>query len=142
MQKKLKGRVTTGFGEGAKYVSIPLYNILLTELLDQQPYPGTLNVEVEKPYTKLIEECPALQIKSLIMDGVERGGFYYWFGNLIYKDRKLEVLVIRPFLTKHKENTLEIVSGINLRDELKLKDGHIISVKLLCNKLFENETFS
>jgi riboflavin kinase len=137
LQKKLKGKVTTGFGEGAKYVSIPLYNILLTELLDQQPYPGTLNVEVEKPYTELIEECPALQIKSLIMDGIERGGFYYWFGNLVYKNKDLEVLVIRPFLTKHKENILEIVSGVNFRDELKLKDGNTIGVKLLCNELLK-----
>jgi len=130
LSRIVEGKVVSGLGEGAKYVTMPVYNILLTELLDETPYPGTLNIDIQKSYEELLEECPSLQIKSVVMNGHEYGGFHYWFGNIVGPD--IHVLVLRPFLTKHPENVLEIVAEKNLRKELGLRDGSVIKVKLIC----------
>jgi len=130
LSRIVEGRVVSGLGEGAKYVTMPVYNILLTELLDDTPYPGTLNIDIQKSYEELLKECPPLQIKSVVMNGREYGGFYYWFGNIV--EPNIHVLVIRPFLTKHHENVLEVVAEKNLRKELGLEDGNVIKVKLIC----------
>lgn len=130
MSRIVEGKVVSGLGEGAKYVTMPVYNILLTELLDDTPYPGTLNIDIQRSYEELLSECPPLQIKSVVMNGHEYGGFYYWFGNIV--EPNIHVLVIRPFLTKHPENVLEVVAEKNLRKELGLRDGSVIKVKLIC----------
>ncbi|MEO3993697.1 MAG: DUF120 domain-containing protein [Desulfurococcaceae archaeon TW002] len=127
----LEGKVVTGFGVGAKYVSMPPYNIILTELIDEEPYPGTLNIEINKTYEELIKECTPSSIRSLIVGGVERGGFYYWFGKIPEIPNEW-VLVIRPYLSKHKPNIIEIISGHNLREKLSLEDGKPINMKIYC----------
>lgn len=127
----IEGKVVTGFGIGAKYVSMPAYNIILTELIDEEPYPGTLNVEISKTYEELIKECNPSMIRSLIINGVERGGFYYWFGKISELPDEW-VLIIRPHLSKHKPNVIEIISGRNLREELSLEDGKSLSIKIYC----------
>jgi len=109
---------------------MPVYNILLTELLDETPYPGTLNIDIRKDYKELLNECPPLQVKSVVMNGHEYGGFYYWFGNIV--EPNIPVLVLRPFLTKHPESVLEVVAERNLREELGLTDGSTVKVKLIC----------
>lgn len=134
MLKVLEGKVIRGFGEGAKYVSKPVYNLLLTELLDEQPYPGTLNVETGVSYKKIVKECPPSHVKSVLIDGVERGGFFYWFGDVLQKDKRVMALILRPFLSRHMETVLEIVSGMNLRKELGLDDGASVMIKLICGE--------
>ncbi len=135
MLKVLEGKVIRGFGEGAKYVSKPVYNLLLTELLDEQPYPGTLNVEVGISYKEIVKECPPSHVKSVLMDGVERGGFFYWFGDVLQENKKVMSLILRPFLSRHAETVLEVVSGMNLRKELALGDGAPLRIKLICGEL-------
>ncbi len=134
----LKGKVVSGLGEGAKYVSMPIYNILLTELLDEPPFPGTLNLKTGLSYRFLIDECPPSHIRNIIINGVERGGFYYWFGDIMKSRDKLTVLVLRPFLSKHSEDVLEVVSSVNLREALDVGDGDSLEVHLICGVLPEN----
>jgi riboflavin kinase len=136
--KVLKGKVVSGLGEGAKYVSMPIYNILLTELLDEPPFPGTLNLKTGLSYKHLIDECPPSHIRNILIDGIERGGFYYWFGDIMRGGDKLTVLVLRPFLSKHGEDVLEVVSGVNLRKALDVRDGDDLEIRLICGVLPEN----
>ena len=133
--KVLEGKVIKGFGEGVKYVSKPVYNLLLTELLDEKPYPGTLNVDVGTSYERIVEECPPSHVKSVLINGAERGGFYYWFGDVLQGGMKVTALILRPFLSKHKNTVLEVVSGLNLRHELSLEDGTHIVIKLICGEI-------
>ncbi|MCD6324209.1 MAG: DUF120 domain-containing protein, partial [Desulfurococcales archaeon] len=98
MIKTLVGKVIRGFGEGAKYISMPIYNILITELLDDPPYPGTLNLKTGVTYHDLVRECPPSHIKNVLINGEERGGFYYWFGDVFSDQDSETVIVLRPFL--------------------------------------------
>lgn len=120
-------------GEGAKYVRMPIYNILLTELLDSEPYPGTLNLDVGVSFKELAASCPPLQIKSVVADGKEYGGFYYWFARLKARGSQPEdVLVLRPHLTRHGETVLEVIAPENLRLKYGLRDGDSVELELIC----------
>ncbi len=133
MIKTLLGKVVPGFKEGAKYISMPFYNILITELLDEAPYPGTLNLRTNITYRELVKECPPSHIKSILINGEERGGFYYWFGDVISSgEDSVSAIVIRPFLSRHPPNVLEVVSPVNLRERFSIKDGSDVKVRLIC----------
>lgn len=43
----LRGVVTSGMGEGRHYISLPGYNKQFNERLEYDPYPGTLNLELD-----------------------------------------------------------------------------------------------
>ena len=86
-------------------------------------FPGTLNLKLEKewempkggyiePFTKA--------------DGTRRGGI--WF--LRAKIKNLPVFVIRPELTKHPKDIIELISPVNIRKQYGLKDGDTLEVHL------------
>ena len=133
MSRILEGEVRSGLGEGAKYVKMPMYNLLLTELLDEVPYPGTLNLHIGEVFEKFSEECPPSHIKSVIIDGEEKGGFYYWFGDLLTEGGPIPVLVVRPFLSRHPPDVIEVIAGKNLRETLNLRDGEKVRIKIFCS---------
>ncbi|PUA32259.1 MAG: hypothetical protein B7O98_06215 [Zestosphaera tikiterensis] len=130
----LRGEVVEGFGVGAKYVTMPSYNILLTELLDGVPYPGTLNIRINSTYEELVKNCTPSNIKSIVVGGEERGGFYYWFGEILGKEN-LWVLVTRPHLSKHEPDIIEVLAEENLREKLSLRNGSEITLKIYCGEL-------
>ncbi len=120
-------------GEGAKYVRMPIYNILLTELLDSEPYPGTLNLDIGTSFRELMSSCPPLQIKSVVTEGREFGGFHYWFAKLRTRKGVAEdVLVVRPHLTSHGESIIEVIAPENLRLKYGLRDGDQVELELIC----------
>ncbi|MEM0015059.1 MAG: DUF120 domain-containing protein [Zestosphaera sp.] len=131
---ELEGRVVKGFGVGARYVAMPPYNIILTELIEDEPFPGTLNIEIGKTYEELIRECTPSSIRSVVVNGVERGGFYYWFGKLPELPDEW-VLIVRPHLSRHNPDVVEVISNNNLREKLNLNDGARVHLKIYCGNL-------
>jgi len=136
---ELKGRVMEGLGEGRKYVAMPLYNLLLTEILNgRAPFPGTLNIAVEQGVKLIATLCRPRSIRSAVINGRLFGGFMYWLGcinstkNTEYGVMPHKVVVLRPFLSKHPPNVLEAVSSENLRRSLKLKSGDEVKLTLIC----------
>lgn len=112
---ELIGRVVSGIGIGKKYVIAEPYFRFFRELLGCDPYPGTLNISVNK-------------IQKNIFSRKEFEGV----GSILYLPGKIEnirCVVLIPEKTIHI-NTIEIVSCINLRYELNLRDGDL--VKIIC----------
>ncbi|MCD6324319.1 MAG: DUF120 domain-containing protein, partial [Desulfurococcales archaeon] len=48
------------------------------------------------------------------------------------------VIVLRPFLSRHAPDVLEVVSAINLRERFGIRDGSEVKVKLICGALPQN----
>lgn len=119
---RVKGRVSSGIGEGAHYVE--LYSEELERLLSTKPYPGTLNVLLEECFFNLME-----RIKPAIIypPREDLGVVYAYFGYL----RGVKVLVVKPSITTHSCRTAEIVSSVYLRGVLGLKDGDLIEVEIV-----------
>jgi len=122
------GKVFTGLGEGAYYVSLEGYRRQFSKLLGFVPYAGTLNLSLEPSETDLRR-----QLKFL--DGVEIEGFQdgkRTYGPVKCFRAKVEgkyeagALVIER--THHGEAVLEIISPFHLREILSLNEGDGVSV--------------
>jgi riboflavin kinase len=123
-----RGRVFTGLGEGAYYVSVEGYKKQFMRLLGFRPFPGTLNLELEPSETELRK-----QLKFL--DGIEVKGFRD--GKRTYGpvkcfrariDDRLEAGALEIERTHHGAAVLEVISPLHLRRVLSLKDGDPVAV--------------
>ncbi len=130
----VKGKVTSGFGVGRKFLSIPVYRQLFKRLLNREPFPGTLNIELMSGLSinEIISECKPTMIQDIEFKGRVYGGFYYWYGRIMHRGSNIDVLVIRPFRSKHKDTIIEVISSIELRRKLSLKNGDAVTIQLRC----------
>lgn len=130
----LRGKVIKGLGVGRLFVAKHIYYIVLTEILGEEPYPGTLDIEAELSVDEIESHCISQHIKSVIFNGNIFGGFRYWLGRISKEfDQAVDVLVLRPDLSKHGQNVLEVVSSKYLRGCLGLSDGDHINLELRCS---------
>ncbi len=128
---RIRGRVFTGFGEGAYYVSLPGYKKQFIEKLGFEPYPGTLNLKLDSESVRIKRELE-------LMDGITIEGFTYegrrygsvkCFKALIEDRVKGAVLLIER--THYGLDVIEVIAPVNLRETLKLKDGDLVNVAIL-----------
>jgi riboflavin kinase len=124
---KLEGKVFTGLGEGAYYISQPGYKKQFIEKLGFNPYPGTLNVKIEECYLKkvFLLKC----YPSIVIEGFSNGKRSFGSVNC-YKallENKIEGAVISALRSHYGDDVLEIIAPVNLRETLKLKDGDKLS---------------
>lgn len=132
----IRCKVVSGIGEGSKYIRLSYYEEILKSILNgEKPYPGTLNILCDIDYKALITKCKPRTVSNFR----SYGGFYYWYAILKYSKLgnnyvKLDVVILRPFLSKHKGNVLEIVSSTYLRNYLGLRDGDVVELDLFCSE--------
>jgi len=127
----LEGRVFTGLGEGAYYMSIPGYVKQMEEKLGFTPFPGTLNVSLlsrDSIENKLlIQKLAPIEIhgfrderrsygsvraiEAVVNDSVK--------GALIFVER-----------SQYDNSVIEIISDVNLREKLGIKDGSLVKVSI------------
>ena len=123
------GAVFTGYGEGGYYVSLKGYAKPFMEALGFEPFPGTLNLRLSSE--KMVEQRASLNY----LRGVEVSGFrdrsrsygpVKCFKALVGAKYRGAVLAIER--THYDSSVLEVISPINLRKVLRLKDGDGCSV--------------
>ena len=123
------GTVFTGFGEGGYYVSLRGYAKPFVDALGFEPFPGTLNLRLSNE--AMIEQRSSLDH----LPGVEVSGFedrsrtygpVKCFKALVGAKYRGAVLAIAR--THYDSSVLEVISPINLRKALRLKDGDDCSV--------------
>ena len=124
--KNIVGIVTSGLGKGAVFVSIDYYKTMIKKKLGFEPYPGTLNLIVDKNHSDLLKDIIPIRIRGFKKDDKIFGGVS------CYKIRinGINAALIVPDLTEHEENNIEIVAQVNLKSELKIKDGNKVTVEL------------
>ncbi len=123
----------SGVGLGRVFVSRHVYFVILTEILGEEPYPGTLNIDVGMSTRDVELLCEPHHVKSIIHSGSVLGGFKYWLGTVgADSGSPVDVLVLRPDLSRHGPRVLELVSSKYLRGALGLKDGDYVCVDLRC----------
>lgn len=129
----IKGIVQEGCGKGAIYVKKPFYFSLLRSLLRTEPFPGTLNIRISEPvkdYRALLTICPpSLKLRTLKQSTSVYGGLIIWFGKIGNE----KCLVIRPLLSHHNPDIIEIIAAKNLRESLGLSNGSEVSFNIYCS---------
>nr|WP_193788135.1 DUF120 domain-containing protein [Haloferax larsenii] len=130
----LEGEVTGGMGEGRHYISLPGYMEQFTERLGYEPFPGTLNVRLSDDAIRARAGMSALD--AVPIDGWEDDertfGPATCYAAVVEADDETydPVHIIVPERTHHDESQLEIIAPDKLRDELDLKDGDIVTVRV------------
>ena len=127
-KKKITGKIVSGIGRGAFYVRQKPYFTLFRELLDGDPFPGTLNVVIADSELKF-EDLPHY------FKPKEFGDIKYAIGEI--KDTK--ILVVRPCKSVHPDNVFEIIAPIKLREKYNFSDGDQITFSVLVSKPREKE---
>jgi len=121
----MMGIVTSGKGEGRKYVLLDGYKKQFKEKLGIEPFPGTLNLKVEKEVVNDLKKTNGIEIKSFAGDKE--------YGNVKafpIKFKKEKAFLILPEKSNY-EDVVEIIAEENLRDKYNLKDGDKVSFSFL-----------
>ena len=123
MKIELKGRVFSGQGEGKKYVALSWVKRQIKEKLGFNPYPGTLNLRLDEENVK----CRVLLERSAELRLCHSEGYCT---GLLFKASLDGVAcgVVIPQVESYPENVLEVVASVNLKQELQLRDGDLVTV--------------
>ncbi len=120
---KLTGKIIDGIGQGKYYMSLEHYKKGINEKFGFVPYPGTLNVKINK---KDLHKREAIMKENLIsISGFKTNDRS--FGELFCYPAKIDNIkcaIIFPLRTHHGNEIIEIAAKENLRK--KLKDKKII----------------
>lgn len=122
---ELEGAVFTGEGNGKKYIALPWVKQQLKEKLGITPFLGTLNLKLTpqniQRRKKLQEKKAAVICPS---EGCCEGLLFRAF------IEGIECAVVIPKIKKYPKDVLEVISSVNLRDVLKLRDGDEVNVSV------------
>ncbi|WP_336134979.1 DUF120 domain-containing protein [Natronomonas amylolytica] len=130
---ELAGVVTSGMGEGRHYISLSGYMEQFRDRLGYEPFPGTLNVDLDDDSVRARARMDALDPVGI--DGWEDdertyGPAFCWPATVETVDgrRYEEAHVIAPERTHHGEDQLEIIAPDKLREELGLEDDDHVTI--------------
>ncbi len=126
--------ITSGFGEGAFFISMQDYKKQIKSKLGFEAYSGTLNLIINQQgilWNKL------KSMKQIKINGF-KSGHKYCGGVDLYQAKIAKIgesriivngFIIIPELNKHK-NIIEFIAHVHLKSELKAKDGDKVKIIL------------
>lgn len=121
--KAIHGKVVTGIGEGQYYISKEGYRSQFHSMLGFVPFPGTLNIRLDKPFAPSGE---AIKIMGFSEEGKTLGGCEcYWI-----RINGIKAVIVRPERSSYPPDLIEIIAPIGLRGSLCLSDGDEVEVAL------------
>ena len=121
----LKGRVSSGKGEGTDFVTLPWARRQIEEKLGFRPYSGTLNIKLDEK---------SIKMKKALMSakGAEISPAPGYCRGRIFEASIMKVMcaVVLPEVLGYPEDVIEVISSANLRERLHLVDGSWVEVKV------------
>ena len=119
------GAVISGQGSGRKYLSLPWVQLQIKEKLSFTPFLGTLNLKLTAQSVKGKKQLA--KAKSMGIFPAEG----YCVG-LIFRAAvgELECAIVIPKVESYPADLLEVISPLNLREQLQLKDGDSVEVNV------------
>jgi riboflavin kinase len=132
----LKGRVISGKKRGTIFLSQKNYVSRIRNALGFNPYPGTLNLELDPEGAvktrDMIEEAVSMNIRisGFQEKGKHFGGLRCYPCKASSKGKGIDGFVVIPDKTTHPPEIIELVSNVNIRESLSLKDKDDVTVEL------------
>jgi riboflavin kinase, archaea type len=122
------GLLTSGLGHGACFVALDWVRHAVQDLLDFDPYPGTLNLRlVDADARAAWNEVTRRAALRLAPPPPERCGGRL-FPAVVGPD--IAAAVVVPDITGHPADVLELIAGVNVRRRLGLRDGDRVTVQI------------
>jgi riboflavin kinase len=122
----LEGEISSGRGEGAKFIELAWVKKQMEEKLGFTLFPGTLNIKLATKSVKmgkLLKKRAGFEIPPA--SGYCRGRFFK------AKIQDIEGAVLIPEVAGYPENIVEVVASANLRETLHLSDGSPVEVEVM-----------
>lgn len=120
----IKGKVTSGMGEGQYYTTLDGYMDQFSEKLGFIPYAGTLNLRTSEPFAW--STIDAIKIEGFKDERRTYGGCHCYPAEV----GGVEAAVVRPERSSYPSHLLEIIAPRSLRRYLNLSDGDEVEVVL------------
>ncbi len=126
--KRIKGMVMSGLGEGRYYINKENYKKSVKKHTGFEPYPGTLNIKIpdNKVNTVKMLKKSGIKIKGFESEGRKFGDVVIY--PCVIKGKKCAMIF--PERAHHGENIIEIIASEYLRKKWKLDDGDMIKIVL------------
>jgi riboflavin kinase, archaea type len=127
----VSGILVAGMGEGKYYMSLKGYTKQFLSKIGYVPFPGTLNVKLDKK--EQVESLRQLtNLEGAKIDGFSDGKRTYgWVKCFSCKiNGKVDAQLILLERTHHDLSTIEIISKLEIRKKLGLKNGSAVSIKI------------
>ena len=120
----LEGRVFTGLGEGAYYMSLPGYVKQIEEKLGFKAYPGTLNISLLSRDSienrQLLQKIAPIEIQGFKNEKRTYGGAKA-IKAILNDVEPVAILFVER--TQYDKSVVEVIAEPYLRGKLGLKDG-------------------
>ena len=126
IKMKLFGRVVSGKGEGKYYMSLPPYKEKFKNILEFEPYEGTLNIKLG--YGINLNDLNPIEIDDFYYENNKYYGVKLIPVIICTKNYGVKGAIVYPKKTEHPNNVIEIIAPIRLRKYLFLRNNDIITV--------------
>jgi len=127
----LHGRVFSGIGEGAYYVSLKGYRKQFVQKLGFDPYPGTLNLRLSSPVDRRLRR-EMNNYRGITIEGFENGQRTYGAARCFPArlNDKVEGAILIIERTHYDFSVIEFIGPMNLRQKLDFKDGDEVTIRV------------
>ncbi|MDX1484727.1 MAG: DUF120 domain-containing protein [Alphaproteobacteria bacterium] len=120
----LSGEVASGKGEGAFFTGAEWARAAFRELVDIDPWPGTLNLRITEPASlstwAQVRAAPGLRLAA--PDPAWCDAKCY----LALLAQRLRVAIVLPEVSDYAPDQVEIVSAVQIRETLGVADGDVL----------------
>ena len=120
----ISGTVISGVKEGNYYVSQEEYQNQFAGKLGFRAFPGTLNLRINQEELSKLSHKNPIRIDGFSKDERTFGGLTCYKAKLKFQ----RVAIAIPDRTTHGKNIMEVISPINLKESLGIKDGDEVKV--------------
>ena len=128
---ELKGTLVSGMGEGAYYMSLKGYTKQFKSKIGYIPFPGTLNVRLDKKIhqeaIKQFENLNGIKIESF-SDGKRTYGWVKCFHAKINQSINCELIILER--THHDNSIIELISDVCIKKSGSLKNGSQVTITI------------
>lgn len=129
MTLRIKGKVTSGTGRAAKFLSLDWVHSQIKEKFGFFPYKGTLNLAIDERtsenYRIYALTHPGILVEPVV-EGYSSGKFFS-----VRIDGRIDGAIVIPQVLGYPRDLVEIIAPVNLRDRIGLKDGDEVAIEIL-----------
>jgi riboflavin kinase, archaea type len=131
---RLVGSLIGGMHEGRFYLSIPEYKKQIRKAIGFEVYPGTLNLRMGNARSsdgkRKLMNMQGIRIDGFQKNGRLLGGANLFRATISAKKNTAQGAIIIPNKSHYGAEVLEIISDVNLREKLKIKNNDEVEVEI------------
>jgi riboflavin kinase len=128
---EIKGTLVSGMGEGAYYMSLKGYTKQFSSKIGYVPFPGTLNVKLDKKeYVEALRQLNGIEGTKIdgFSDGKRTYGWVKCYSCTLNDKIRCELILLER--THHDNSIVELISDIDVRKKASLRNGSKMAIRI------------